>query len=281
VRFIDAWRDRHVAIGEWSPATINAALTRAGQVLDRAVRHGLLPANPMRVGRMKVRNPRKERSWIGPLDAERLLAAVPPPASPSTKLAQPTAMRRAFLGCMLLGGLRVGEVMALWWGDVDLAAGRIGIVDAKTRAGQRRVAVGHELRGLLAAHKPADAAVDQPVFTNLQGVPFAGGAGRSWAGQTLNSAVQAAGLVDGRGQQLALSPHSLRRSYISIALMGGAKPRWVMRQVGHASAELTLAVYAQVVEGEEPTSAELAACERLLGNGEQVPDVGALVPETH
>ena len=42
-------------------------------------------------------------------------------------------------------------------------------------------------------------------------------------------------------------PHTLRRTYISIALLAnGFDVKWVMAQVGHADSKMTLDVYAQL-----------------------------------
>ena len=43
------------------------------------------------------------------------------------------------------------------------------------------------------------------------------------------------------------TPHTLRRTYISIALLAnGFDVKWVMSQVGHADSKMTLDVYAQL-----------------------------------
>jgi integrase len=43
------------------------------------------------------------------------------------------------------------------------------------------------------------------------------------------------------------TPHSLRRTYISIALLANNfDVLWVMRQVGHADSKMTMDVYAQL-----------------------------------
>jgi integrase len=45
-----------------------------------------------------------------------------------------------------------------------------------------------------------------------------------------------------------VTPHTLRRTYASLALAAGRDPGWVMAQIGHTDARLTLTVYAQVVQ---------------------------------
>jgi hypothetical protein len=50
-----------------------------------------------------------------------------------------------------------------------------------------------------------------------------------------------------------LTPHSLRRTFISLLLAMGEEVPYVMRQVGHADPKVTLSIYAQVMfrgEGE-------------------------------
>lgn len=41
-----------------------------------------------------------------------------------------------------------------------------------------------------------------------------------------------------------VTPPTLRRTFASLALAAGRDPRWVMAQLGHADARLTLSVYA-------------------------------------
>ena len=45
-----------------------------------------------------------------------------------------------------------------------------------------------------------------------------------------------------------VTPHTLRRTFASLALAAGRDPRWVMGQLGHTDARLTLNLYAQVMQ---------------------------------
>ena len=45
-----------------------------------------------------------------------------------------------------------------------------------------------------------------------------------------------------------VTPHTLRRTFATLALAAGRDPRWVMGQLGHTDARLTLGLYAQVIQ---------------------------------
>ena len=45
-----------------------------------------------------------------------------------------------------------------------------------------------------------------------------------------------------------VTPHTLRRTFASLALTAGRDPRWVMGQLGHTDARFTLSVYAQAMQ---------------------------------
>src|SRR4051794_12338768 len=71
-----------------------------------------------------------------------------------------------------------------------------------------------------------------------------------------------------------VTPHTMRRTYISIALRAnGFDVKWVMSQVGHADSKMTLDVYAQLqrrVNRAHGTNFDelLRAARRQLGDAE-------------
>lgn len=87
-----------------------------------------------------------------PGEADLLLAALP-------------ENDRALWATALYAGLRRGELMALRWEDVDLAAGvirverswdvRAGLIEPKSKAGRRKVPIAAVLRDCLDEHKLA------------------------------------------------------------------------------------------------------------------------------
>lgn len=181
-----AWVDEMVAKGKTGRysmiATISQAASVFRKVLDRAVVHDAIKDNPMR----KVELPRRSTPVpraMTPLEVYRLRKAVrdweasrrgrPGPA--------PTGNLRAAVDVMLGTGLRIGEVLALRWGDVDLAAekptltvsgtlvdikgrGTVRQEVPKSRAGERTIILPPFTVEALTAIRPADAAKERPVF---------------------------------------------------------------------------------------------------------------------
>lgn len=70
--------------------------------------------------------------------------------------------------------------------------------------------------------------------------------------------------LDEAGQQQigAITPHSLRRTFISLLLAAGANVPYVMHQAGHSDPKMTLGVYAQVIVSDTDHG---AAIDDLLG----------------
>jgi integrase len=155
--------------------------------------------------------------------------------------------RRAILCTLTLAGLRIGELTALRWSDVDLAGSRLRIGEAKTHAGIREVRILPVLHDELSALK----AKSQPepydlVFGTARGKQQSPSnirrrvldRSRERADQLLKE--QKASPLPGR-----LTPHSLRRTFASLLFALGYSAPEVMEQLGHTDARLTLRIYAK------------------------------------
>jgi integrase/recombinase XerD len=196
--------------------------------------------------------PREPRILPDPLtvaEVERLLAAVDPaeldgplgpPASRSARAAAALAALRdrALLELLYGAGLRVSEALRLDLDDLDLAGGSARVLGKGDR--ERVVPVGDVaiawLERYLAVGRPALLAADRtprarggPVFLSGRGRRL----GRNAAWAAVKRAAAAAGLA-GR-----VSPHTLRHSYATHLLEGGADLRVVQELLGHASISTT------------------------------------------
>jgi integrase len=176
--------------------------------------------------------------------------------SPRSTATDSGRARRAFLATLTLAGLRIGEGLALRWRDVDLAAGRLRVTDSKTDAGVRQVDLLPALREELSVHK-ATTAFGEPddfVFPTVRSrQQDIGNARTRFLGRSIERANE--NLLKRKATPLpeGITPHSLRRTYISLLLATGADVPYVMRQVGHADPKVTLSIYAQAMhrgEGE-------------------------------
>ncbi len=156
-------------------------------------------------------------------------------------------LRRPLIATLLFAGLRVGELMALRWSDVDLVRGTIRVRQAKTDAGVRIVHMLPVLRRELAEHRDrVKAGPSQLVFCTSSGRPLGASNIRI---RVLARAVQRANAeLEAGGRQplpVGLTPHSLRRTFASLLFAIGEPPTYVMSQMGHTTPALTLALYAR------------------------------------
>ncbi len=118
--------------------TVRHIRTTFGTVLAAAEMQGLIPSNPARQTKLPRRGPVAEKTPIAPEKIRQLLEALPEPS-------------RSLAWLLVLTGLRVGEVLALRWRDIDLALGCLRVRqtvyegrfdDPKTRRSKRTVPLG-------------------------------------------------------------------------------------------------------------------------------------------
>jgi integrase len=133
----------------------------------------------------------------------------------------------------MAGGLRVGEVTALKWRDIDLASGVPRVAASKTEAAVRLVALDANLREELTEHKARarDATPDGYVFPGRDGKRRDRNALRR---SVLYPAIRRANvklkerdlplIPDGGDGQSRVTFHSLRRTYASLCAEAGADP---------------------------------------------------------
>jgi integrase/recombinase XerD len=204
-----------------------------------AVAEGLAPADPARMVRPPV-PPRRLPKAISIPEVERLLAAAggDPPCPPGA------TRDRALLELLYGTGARISEAVGLDVDDLDLSGqSRSAAVPAVVRLSgkggkQRIVPVGSFARAAIEAYlirarpllaRAARTAQATPaLFLNARG----GRLTRQGAWGALRAACERAGLAE-------VSPHTLRHSFATHLLDGGADVRVVQELLGHASVTTT------------------------------------------
>ena len=159
--------------------------------------------------------------------------------------------RRALVAALGCAGLRVSEAAELDLADIDLAHRKIRVKDAKTDAGIRHVDITDRLAAELSTYLAARAG-DPP---SAPAFPTRTGGRRdkdNIRNRVLAPALKRANeLRTRRGLppiDTHVTPHTLRRTYISIMLAAGADVPYVQAQVGHKDPKLTLRIYALVLQ---------------------------------
>lgn len=253
---VDRYRQEKVREGTISAASINKTITRLAQILEVAVERELIDRNPARGKRRRLKERRPERTWLD--RAEQIVALLDAGGEldAEARVDRRATPRRALLATLTLAGLRIGETLALRWSDVDLPAGRLRVTDSKTDAGVRLVDLLPALREELSVHKAQTrfGGPDDYVFPTESGGKQDRNNVRPRV--VVRAVERASGNLIGQGRNplpQGITPHSLRRTFISLLLATGAEVPYVMRQVGHSDPKVTLSIYAQVMyrgEGE-------------------------------
>jgi integrase/recombinase XerC len=223
-RFLALQRTRELA-----PASIarKAAALRTG--FRFLTRRGLVADDPA-AGLGVPRGPKRLPVVLKPRQVDRLLAGPDP--------VDPIGLRdRAILELLYATGIRVGELCGLRLGDVDLAADTVLVLGKGAK--QRVVPFGEPARAALldylvkgrAAMLPGpDRGSDrEALFFNRRGRPMTQ---RDVRGMLERYRVAA-------GAPAGTSPHTLRHSYATHLLEGGADLRAVQELLGHVALTTT------------------------------------------
>lgn len=249
VRFTDvqAWvTELSVTLGASMLDTVH--LTFAA-ILDDAVKDRLLVTNVAR----GVKKPKPAAARHVYLTAEQL-----------NMLADECGQFRSLILLLGVGGLRWGEVTALRPCDIDFLRCRIDLhrnvvrigstfLIGTLKSGKNRTVVVPRFVIDALAHTAEGRNREDLMWTAPRRV---GGYLRAPSHSTtwLPHAVARCQAVDPTFPRV--TPHALRHTAASLAISAGANPKVVQRMLGHASAAMTLDVYADLFECDLDTVAE-------------------------
>lgn len=231
--------------------TIRSCLTPMGRMFAYAVRQGWMGRNPVSEldRHERPRTDQKQMRILSMDEIQAVLRAAAPGGravrGDSKKGAPLKGTYHAIIATAVFTGLRLGELLALRWEDVDLLNATIKVRSSKTDAGVREVVIPDFLVRLLAVYPTSEGLV----FQARPGVPFDG---RNVL-RGLHGAQETAGVE-------RTSFHTLRHTYASLLIGQGEDVTYVSNQLGHANPAITLKIYAKLWE---PESRKKQARERL------------------
>lgn len=264
------------------PESINKTLTVLGAILDLADEQDLIDRNPLRVNprNRKVRIGRGDKPLRTYLDSAEQVSALLDAAGAldAHPRAASSGVKRAALAILVFGGLRIGELVTLRWRDVNLADGLLTVSGTKTGAAQRVVPMLPVLRDELTAWKARTTRgiATDPVISTATGTAWSDDNIRN---RIMNPAKRLASeaLEDAGRPPLPahLTPHSLRRTAVSLWEVVGWSMTDSKAALGHESAKLTLEVYSRPMRSGDRERTAL----RALAEGAEWSAMGVMVSD--
>jgi integrase len=226
---------------------VQTAYSVLARILDDSVQDRLLASNPARGVKLPKRPPRRNVYLT---------------ASQLNKLADESGRYRSLVLLLGVGGLRWGEAAALRIGDVDFLRRRIELHRNAVQVGTKVIV------GTLKSNK--NRVIVLPKFVVDALAETAKGKGRddllwpSASGGYLGPPSSTESWLSGavvRCQKTdptfpRVTAHALRHTAASLAISAGANPKVVQRMLGHASAAMTLDVYADLFDSDLTSVAE-------------------------
>ena len=210
----------------YAPATMARKVAAIKSFFGFLVSEGIIKSDPTE----NLSSPRVGKSLPKPLSAAEVEALLGEPA----KLSSPEAKRDvAMIELLYAGGMRVSELMATNTGDVNLDAGFVRcfgkgskerIIPIHRKAAQALEEYLVEARPQLLRNKEANA-----LFLNRRGERLT----RQGFWLILKAYAKAAGI------KTVVTPHTLRHSFATHMLSGGADLRAVQELLGHANISST------------------------------------------
>lgn len=219
---------------ELAPSSVAGRLAASRSFYRHALRSGLVERDPL-VG---VRAPRRPSRLPRVLSVDEAAALVTAPRRIAARDEALTRRDAAMLELLYATGMRISELAGLTLDRVDLERRRLRVIGKGTK--ERQLIFGGPaataLRSYLATGRPALVAraprahaAGAAVFLNAAGRPLSARGARLVVDRWAERAVT-------RGRT---SPHTLRHSFATHLLEGGADLRVVQELLGHANLQTT------------------------------------------
>jgi integrase len=246
-----------------SPGNLNSHITVVRSVFETAVADELIPRSPA----ARIKNLKRQKS-------------APDPFTPKERDAILERMREKYdeqiwnyYTLAFFTGLRPSEQIALLWGDVDWKRKKLRVRRAVVEREEKTTKSARERE--IDLNEPAMAAlVRQKARTFLKGPtgpifhnPNTGRAWRDEALQRLNYFIPTLVALKIRHRDA----YQTRHTYATTLMMGGLNPKWISRQLGHASLQMLFEVYGAWLEDADG-GAQAAKADAVM-RGDNVPEL--------
>jgi integrase/recombinase XerC len=203
-----------------SPKSLQRRLSACRSFYAWLLKHGRIEVSPA----AKLRAPKAPRKLPQVLDADEAVRLVEVPTD------APLGLRdRALLELFYSSGLRLSELCALRWRDLDMASGLVNVLGKGNK--QRRVPVGSHARRALdewrGESRPADTTAH--VFPGRHGAQISSRAVQ----------IRIKQLAQRQGLFKHVHPHMLRHSFASHILESSGDLRGVQELLGHSDIATT------------------------------------------
>jgi integrase len=250
---------------EYSPKTMRNIVVQLNGIFNLAVDNDLIARSPVRARHRPACRKTEKPSWSAE-QVRKILESVP-------------VEYRCLFTCVALTGIRLGELLALRWLDIDLQSKRLRVVHSlwkgqlvspKTEASARKIALGGVLAAQLAAHRGGSVFTrpDDFVFCKRDGKPLNPDVLRK---DILYPALDRLNIPRPKG---VAGFHAFRHSAASLINAETGNLKLIQKFLGHANVSTTADIYTHTTEAMEREAA-IALERSIFGNlFPVVPDLG-------
>jgi len=228
--------------------TVHHIRCALSKILGTAEDWNYVSDNPVRKTRLPRRDYNSERPVVTPQQVQRLVTALPEPAKSIALL-------------LVLTGLRIGELLALRWKNVNLDDKVLCVAETvyeghfdkpKTKRSVRAIPLCLEAVSILSAMRHNASEPEQLVFATQSGRPLCR---RNLLQRHLRPTCKMQGLP-------GITWHALRHCHATLLDAVGAPLGTVQALLGHASPEITRQIYLHAIPEEQRKAVE--GVEKLL-----------------
>lgn len=245
-----------------APVTVRNQRRYLTSCIDMAIKLGLTNSNPAKLT-MPPKVEKKEIHPLSELEVQRLLDVAQDQvekAKASANIGDWMGAADLYIGVMIAvyTGMRLGEIMALKWGDFNVHTSFLSVQRSKSDVkGQsitspktgngRKIQIGSNLVHALKQHKKIQLSYRENVGNLYENCDWIIGGlfGHGYNKRHYSSRKFQKLLKDAKIMR-HIRFHDLRHTHATLLLLAGINPKIVQERLGHASIDMTLDTYSHL-----------------------------------